>query len=53
MRVGDLVKLGENCFSMFPYGIIVKVISESLVLVRWIGTDHEHLETSNNLELVG
>ena len=50
MKVGDLVQLGSCGWQNF--GLVVGIISESLVEVLWTGTEYVYMESIANLEVV-
>jgi len=50
--VGDLVRLRKNIFSSYPLGLVTKVLSESMVMVLWVGTDFEYMQSIDNLEVL-
>ena len=52
MKTGDLVRLRSEVFSFYPLGLVIKVLSESVVVVAWVGEDAEYLETVSNLEVI-
>jgi len=50
VRIGDLVRYCDRDYS--SYGIVTKVLSESLIIVLWVGSSQEYMETVNNLEVL-
>jgi hypothetical protein len=50
--VGDLVRLRNEVFSSYPLGLVTKVLSESMVVVLWVGTEFEYMESIDSLEVL-
>lgn len=51
MKVGNLVRLSDNK-RWEDYGLVIKVLSECLVVVVWAGREYSYMEPVDRLEVV-
>ena len=50
MKVGDLVRYASD--RHIDFGLVINIISESLVEVMWAGKEYVYMEPVSNLEVV-